>query len=119
MANRWTALQTFWNSFGIPAYDENTVPDGAVLPYITYQAAVSDFDNRVLLTASLWYRSTSWAEISEKAEQISDTIGGGYGVRYDNGRLWITKENIFAQRMSDPSDDKIRRIYLQVIAEFQ
>ena len=33
------ALNTFWNSFGIPAYDEYTVPDGTSIPYITYDTA--------------------------------------------------------------------------------
>ena len=117
MANKFTALNTFWNSFGLTAYDENTVPDGAVMPYITYETAVGGLD-KVPLTASLWYRSTSWKDISEKALAISDEIGGGYGVRYDEGRLWITKENPFAQRMSEPSDDKVRRIVLQVTAEY-
>lgn len=120
MADKWTALNTFFNSFGITAYDENTVPDDAVFPYITYEAAISDFDDmKVPLTASLWYLSNSWAEISQKAEQISVAIGGGYGVPYAGGRLWITKESPFAQRMSEPSDALIRRIVLQLGAEFQ
>ena len=119
MANKWTALNTFWNSFGIPAYDENTVPDGAQLPYITYQANTSGFDEKIGLVASVWYRSNSWAEVSIKAQEIEDYIGGGAGVGYDGGRLWITKELPFAQRMSEPSDDKIRRIVIQVGAEYQ
>lgn len=119
MTNEWTALHTFWNSFGIPAYDENTVPDGAQLPYITYEAQISGLDDQVSLSASLWYRSMSWAEISEKAHEISRSIGGGTGVGYSDGRLWITKASPFAQRMSEPSDEQVRRILLQIAAEFQ
>ena len=117
MANKFTALNTFWNSFGLPAYDENTVPDGAQMPYITYESRIGDID-KIPLTASLWYRSTSWEEISNKALDISADIGGGKGVRYDDGRLWVTKETAFAQRMSEPSNDMVRRIVLQVTAEF-
>lgn len=119
MANEWTALNAFWNSFGIPAYDENTVPDGAQLPYITYQANVSGFDEKIVLLASIWYRSSSWAGASEKAHDVNVFIGGGAGIPYDGGRLWITKGVPFAQRMLEPSDDQIRRILIQIEAEYQ
>ena len=29
------AIYNFWNSFGITAYEENTVPEDAIFPYIT------------------------------------------------------------------------------------
>ena len=117
--DKWSALQQFWSGFGLTAYDETTVPDGAQLPYITYEARTGDLDEIVALTASLWYRGNSWAEISQKSEQISTEIGGGKGVRYDGGRLWVTKGAPFAQRMSEPSDAQIRRIVLQIFAEYQ
>ena len=31
------AMYQFWNSFGLTAYEENTVKDDASFPYITYQ----------------------------------------------------------------------------------
>lgn len=119
MADKWTAIQTLWSSFGLTAYDENTVPDDAVLPYITYSASVGELDDAVYLTASVWYRSNSWTEVSQKAEEISDLIGGGFGVRYDGGRLWVTKASPFAQRLAEQSDPQIRWIILQVTGEFQ
>lgn len=117
--DKWQAIHSLWSSFGLTAYDENTVPESATLPFITYAASVADFDEIVSLTASIWYRSNSWTEISQKAEEISDYIGGGHGVSYDGGRLWITKATPFAQRMDEPSDPEIRRIVLQVTGEFQ
>ena len=119
MADKWTAIQTLWSSFGLTAYDENTIPDNAVLPYITYSASVGELDEAVYLTASVWYRSNSWTEVSQKAEEISDLIGGGMGVEYNGGRLWVTKASPFAQRLADASDTQIRRIVLQVTGEFQ
>lgn len=117
--DKWQALNTFWNRFDLVAYDENTVPDGAVLPYITYTASVGEIDEPIYLTASIWYRSNSWTEVSQKADEISNYIGGGAGESYDGGRLWITKSVPFAQRMSEASDYQVRRILLQVNAEFQ
>lgn len=119
MASEWTAIDTFWNSFSIPAYDENTVPDDAVMPYITYEAAIGGMDFKVPLNAHIYYRTTSWQAISDKAQSISDYIEGGAGVPYDNGRMWVTKRTPFAQRMEDPDDDNVRRILIQVEAEFQ
>lgn len=31
------ALHAFWSSFGVPAYLSGHVPDGASLPYITFE----------------------------------------------------------------------------------
>lgn len=117
--DRWQAIHTLWSSFGLTAYEENTVPDSATLPYITYAASVADFNEIVSLTASIYYRSYSWTEISQKADEIGEIIGSGYGVPYDNGRLWITKATPFAQNMDEPSDPQIRRKILQVTGEFQ
>ena len=117
--NRWQAIQTFWGSFNLPAYDENTVPDDAIMPYITYESRVSNFDEPVLLTATIWYNSTLWNSISDKADQISDYIGSGTGISYTGGRLWITKEPTFAQRMASETKDNVRRIVITVKAEFQ
>lgn len=112
------ALNSFWNSFSIPAYDSQTVPANATLPYITYETVTDSFDNRVTLTNSLWYRSTSWKEITEKANEIAESIGyGGEIIRIDNGYVWLMRGTPFAQRMSDP-DDSIRRIVLNVQADF-
>lgn len=119
MSNKWTALNTFWNEFGLTAYDAYTVPDNAQMPYITYEAATADFDEKTAVSASLWYESTSWSAISEKAAEIESQIGSGMGVRYDGGRLWVTKERPFAQRLNDPTNDRVRRIVLQVAVEFQ
>lgn len=117
--DKWQALNTFWNRFDLVAYDENTVPDGAALPYITYMASTGEIGEPIYLTASIWYRSNSWTEVSQKADEISDYIGGGAGESYEGGRLWITRAVPFAQRMSEASDYQVRRILLQVNAEFQ
>ena len=117
--DQWQAIDTFWNGFSIPAYDERTVPDDAEMPYITYESGISQIDETILLNASLWYRTTSWQGISQKAKDISNSIGGGTGIGYTNGRLWITRSSPFAQRMDEPNDPAVRRITLQINAEFQ
>lgn len=114
------AIHNFWSSFNLPAYDERTVDDKAVMPYITYGVSTDSIGTPISLSASLWYKSDSWSEISRKAEEIAEYIVNMQppSIKLDKGRLYLAKGSPFAQRMSEPSDDTIRRIYLNVQAEF-
>ena len=120
--NKWEALQEFWSSFGWDAHDENSVDTGAFspsLPYITYAAQIGAMGQILSLTASLWDKSTSWKRVSDKADEISGRIGYGYElVKVDGGYLYLTQGQPFAQRMSDPEDSEIKRIYIILNAEF-
>lgn len=118
--DKFQAIDTFWNSFSWPAYDENTVPDDAETPRITYSVTADSLGLPVLISASLWDRSTSWESISNKAEEIGRYIDNAYppAMKIDGGRMKVMREVPFIQRMSDPSDNMIRRIYLNVSAEF-
>lgn len=115
--NAWQAQQEYWESFGLPAYDENTVPDDAVLPYITYEARLGELDGDMQVSASLWYAGRSWADISDKATLIQKT--GNKQIKIDGGymKVRIPADN-FAQRMDEPSSNLIRRIVLRVSIEF-
>ena len=113
------ALHSFWGGFSLPVFDENTVPDKTAFPYITYEASRDFFGATLAQSASLWYYSKSWAEITEKEEQIAQYIGrGGKMVVYDNGAFWIRMGQPWAQRLPDASDDMVRRIALNIEIEF-
>ena len=113
------AIYQFWNSFGLKAYEENTVPDDAAFPYITYQLVTDSFDREIPVTASLWYRSESWAAINAKTEEISQRISrGGKIIQCDGGAIWLKRGRPFAQNMGDESDNLIKRKYLNITAEF-
>ena len=113
------AIYQFWNSFGLTAYEENSVPDDAAFPYITYQLVTDSFGYEIPLTASLWYRSESWKTINAKTEEISQTISrGGKIIPCDGGAIWLKRGQPFAQSMVDESDDLIKRKYLNITAEF-
>lgn len=116
--DKWQGLHSFWSGFEIPAYDEASVPDNATMPYITYTAAVDSFDTPVVISCDLWYQSTSWAAISQKAEQISSYLGsGGVTLPITGGGVWITRGSPFAQRMNEESDT-IKHIYIVLMCEF-
>lgn len=116
------ALHQFWSSFGLTAYDENTVPDNALTTnngkYLTYNVATASLEEPTPLYANLWYKSSSWADITVKANEIAGAIGrGGTIVPFDGGKIWICRGTPFSQRMPD-DDDTIRRIYINVMAEY-
>ena len=119
------ALYKFFSSFGIPAYEENTVPTDKdepelpKFPYLTYSVVTGSLGEECALTVNLWYRSSSWTAINAKAEEIGYTIGrGGKVVRCDGGAIWIKRGIPFAQSMGDPEDNLIKRKYMNITAEY-
>ena len=119
--NKETALHSFWNSFGVPAYDETTVPDrkDRTYPYITYNMATDSLGNVVSLHASLWFKSNSWVGITNLKDAIAQRITGENfaTVKFDDGYIYIVGGTPFAQRVDD-EDDTIKRIYINAQAEF-
>lgn len=113
------ALHKFWNSFGWKAYDEATVPADAQLPYITYNVMTDRLDGIMNLHADLWDRGYTWKSVEEKASEIGKAIGreGHATQKIDGGYIWYVQGVPFAQRMRD-DDDQIRRVYINVQAEF-
>ena len=117
------ALQSFWSGFGLTAIDEQSAYDTTItLPsnYITYEVSTSNIAGAsVALTASLWYKSTSWEAITKKADQIAAYIGyGGKVLPVSGGYLWVhLGATPFAQRMAT-EDDTLRRIVLNYTVEF-
>lgn len=118
--DKYQAIDNFWNSFGWTAYDEGTVPEDAAMPRITYSVVTDSLDNPVMIPASLWDKSYSWENISKKADEIAQRLStmNPPSIKIDSGRLYLTKGSPYAQRMQEPSDDTIRRMYLNVDAEF-
>ena len=110
-------LHSFWSSFGLTAYDENSVPDTAELPYITYSLSYDTFDNQVSMVANLWYQSTSWGGITSKLHEISEGITqGGKVLTTNNGYIWIKRGSPFYQRMSE--EDNVKRIYINISCQY-
>lgn len=111
------AIHSFWSSFGIPAYGENSVPDNAQLPYITYSVGYDSFDYSVSMSASIWDRTTSWAGLTSLAHEISDSIGKSKVVATNGGGIVIYRGSPFYQRV-DSGDSNINRIFINIQAEY-
>lgn len=114
-------IHRFWAGFGVPAYDENSVPDEQrnVFPRITYDIVQGDTFDQVAMSGSVWDRSTSWDGVYDVFNQINDSLSnGGVILPCDGGGLWIKKASPWAQRMGDESDDSVRRIFMNISVEF-
>lgn len=114
-------IYNFMSGFGLTAWEENAVPTGddADFPYLTYGLVTDSFGVDLSMTASLWYRSTSWAAASEKTDEISRRIGrDGIILPCDGGGVWIRRGTPFAQTMGDPADDMVKRMYINLTLEF-
>ena len=94
--NNFQALQSFWESFGVDAYDEQTVFTAGqrpAYPHITYESFSGTWEARRTMSANLWNRSTSWFRIPEYTP--------------------------FAQVIASGSeDDLVKRILLSIEVEF-
>lgn len=112
------ALYNFWSSFGVKAYEETSVPEKTAFPYITYQTTLDSFGAEVAMTASVWDRKSDWSSVTDIKDSISAELTlGGKIIHYTGGAMWLKKAQPFAQRMGD-ADKSIRRIVLNVSAEF-
>ena len=116
------AIQGFWESFGLAAFEENAVPtgyDAPGFPYITYELVTDDLGNTTVMTASLWYRGTSWVPANAKTDEIGARLGyAGVRLACDGGCIWLRRGTPFAQSMGDPDDNMIRRKVLSVDAMY-
>lgn len=118
--DKYQAINAFFASFGIPVYEENSVPidQGLTFPYLTYSLRTSYALDSLSLTFSLWYRSASQKEINLKTAEIAQAIGLAKVLPCDEGAVIIRPGVPFAQGMSDDSDPMIKRKYIILDAEF-
>lgn len=112
------AINQWWGQF-LTAYEEHAVPDNAQYPYISYNIAFGAFDDEVLMSATVWYRDTSWVACNAKTQEISDAIGrGGVILPCDGGAVYLKREPNFAQAYNDTSDDTIKAMLITLSAEY-
>ncbi len=89
MSTKTQALQSFMESFDIPAYPQNQIPEDVSLPYLTYSKG---FDPEgYAATVHVFYATESELIADNKAVEICAVIGeGGIQIPCDGGQLWIT-----------------------------
>lgn len=118
------ALFEFWSSFGIPTFEENTVPDDWMkepepYPYLTYNAPTDRLGNVIPIHCDLWYRSSSALDVIEKKNEILKRVleHGFVTVPFDGGYIYIMEGTPLAQPIDD-DDPAIQRYYINLSAEY-
>jgi hypothetical protein len=114
------ALYQFMSSFGLNAFLEGTVPNLTTFPYLTYIEESDSIDYDCMVVANLWYRSTSWKDALDKANEIAKRVKehGFITIPFDNGYLYVKGGHPFYQAMDDPDDDMIKRVYINLTIEY-
>lgn len=107
------ALNDFFSSFGIPAYAEDTVPDNAELPYITYPLREPEWNTKATFYANVRYRNqTSNLDSLTKADEIIRAIADGIRLPIEGGYVVLWPETPAVQTMPPESD--IRAAYINL-----
>lgn len=122
--SKFEALVAFYSSFGIPAYEENSIyaVDAAPeFPYLTYELALDNYESgEIALSLSLWYNEYNWGALEDKTAEIAESIGeGGKFISLGNGEyIWIKRRSPFAQPADSPASSTIKRMIINISVEF-
>lgn len=115
MVETATVLKQFYESFGLPAFTTDNVPDDQELPYITYRFADSDWQQPITHYAIIYMRTRRNVELLEKAKEIKDAIGTGKRLSCGDGCIYLHYENAEIVPDPDDSDDSdVRSVYINM-----
>ena len=95
------ALKSFVSGFGLPAYTVQTVPQDVQPPYLVYPLTEPEWNQKASFYIQGWFRSTSNAELTAKADQILREIGTGVTINTDSGYLVIYPESPLVQMQNN------------------
>lgn len=114
------AIFDFLAGTGLPVYAQTSVPDDAAYPYATVELSIGDFwSGEVSIPVSLWYRGDGEAEPNAGARTLAKMVGrGGKVIPCDDGAVWLRLGDPAIQSLGDSTDDKIKRRYINLTAEF-
>ena len=95
------AMYDFVSGFSLPAYTVGSVPKDVTVPYLTYPLTEPEWNQKATWYIQGWYRTTSNAELTAKADEIISAIGTGVTIKTDSGYLVIYPETPLVQLMVD------------------
>lgn len=113
MTDLHKALYNFWASFGLPVWHQDTVPEEAVLPYITFQTVSGEAMSATILTATAWFRDEDQGVNAQRAavlDQIAQAVPheGRMLPVGDKGYLMLYRNSgTFQSYVQDEEDKKV------------
>lgn len=116
--DKYEALYSFYSGFGIPAYEENSVPDDAKMPYIAYEVITGSYDaENIALSCQIFFKDTSLAAIDRITEKLSGELSGGKKIPCDTGYIVLYRGSPFAQNTST-GDKSVKSKYVNITADY-
>lgn len=112
MVDTATALKAFYESFDLPAYTTDNVPDDIEMPYLTYSFVDADWDQPMTHYCMIYMRTRRNIELLTKAKEIKDAIGTGKIIPCGNGYIVLHYEN--SELMTDGNDPDVRSVYINM-----
>lgn len=106
-----SALYDFYSSFGVPAYQTDTVPDDAQLPYIAYSYAEPRHDLPASHYAQIYMRTNGNEQLLALAGRIVEAVGEG--TRLTDG-VTLRPSTPLVQIMVDANDPDVRFAYINL-----
>lgn len=107
------ALYDFLSGFGIPAYGKDTVPDDAVLPYLTFPIKEPHWNSPTTFYVTVYYldEMSSRASIL-KADEIVNEIGDMTVIPCTGGYVVLRPDNPVLQEL--PPEGNVRGTYINL-----
>lgn len=114
------ALHRWFSGFGMTAYAASSVPEDAVLPYLTYELITGAWEGgEVSLSVDLWFYTTSEAVPNAKAQKLSEAVGlGGVVLPCDGGAIWLKRGSPWCRSLWDETDGNLKRRRINISAEY-
>lgn len=94
------AVKAFYSGF-LPAYQEGTIPEDIIPPYISFSLSVPEWNQKASHYVRVWDRSNVNTRIIRIADQITRAIGICKKIPFDGGYLVIWPETPLIQVEKD------------------
>lgn len=100
------ALYSFFSGFGIPAYLEDNIAPGTVLPYLTYLPVIpGGWNESGTFHARLWYPSKGGrVPVLQTEDAISAALADGLTIECEGGAIVLRTGIPWAQPLDNPPE---------------
>lgn len=102
----------------MPAYEENSIPKTATLPYITYEVVIGELSEfSTAMVAHIWDKTNGLKFLNSKADEIGEALLNTR-LSCDEGYIKLYRGEPFSNNVADSEDNTIKGKYMNITADF-